>query len=165
MSYIENDVDNSVGRAGENTQEPAANKAIDASEASKIANILEGLRFPATKEQIIKHIADGKSIALSVENARNTSKYIDDNLKDRKKYNNTYEIERALGLVVKRNNDQNGNMEKVRRKKLPKKENKKEEIMPYTRDKALNEANRKRFGEKTRRNPYNVTKGNKKNHN
>ena len=141
MSYIENDVDNSAGREGENTQEPAANKAIDANEASKIANILEGLRFPATKEQIIKYIADGKSIALSVENARNTSKYIDDNLKDGKKYNNTYEVERALGLVVKRNNDQ-----------------------IYTRDKALNEANRKRFGEETRRNPYNVTKGNKKNH-
>src|ERR671922_858649 len=106
MNHIVDELDSSVGRAGDATQEPAANKAIDANEASKIANILEGLRFPATKEQIIKYIADGKSIALSVENARNTSKYIDDNLKDGKKYNNTYEVERALGLVVKRNNDQ-----------------------------------------------------------
>jgi hypothetical protein len=162
MNHIVDYVDSSVGRAGDVTQEPATNKAIDSNEASKIANLLEGLRFPATKEQIRKYIADGKSIALSIENARNTSQYIDDNLQNRKKYNNTYEIERALGLVVKRNDDQNRNREKVRRKKLPKKKNKREEIMPYARDKALNEANKKRFGEKTRPNPYNIARRDKK---
>jgi hypothetical protein len=31
--------------------------------------------------------------------------------------------------------------------------------MPYARDKALSGANKKRFGEKERPNPYNVTKG------
>lgn len=86
----------------------------------------------------------------------------DDNLQDGKKYNNTYEIERALGLLVKRNNDQDRNREKVGRKKLPKKGNKKEDITPYALDKALNEANKKRFGEKARPNPYNITKGDEK---
>jgi hypothetical protein len=133
MSHVADDVDGSVGRPGDATQEATTNKAIDSNEASKIANLLEGLRFPATKEQIRKHIAEGKSITLSIESARNTSQYIDDYLQDGKKYNNTYEIERALGLVVKRNNDQNRNREKVRRKKLPKKGNKKEEITPYAR--------------------------------
>jgi hypothetical protein len=32
-----------------------------------------------------------------------------------------------------------------------------QEIKPYTRDKALNEANKRRFGEKTRPDPYNNT--------
>ena len=162
MSHVADDVEGSVGRLDDATQEAATNKAIDSNEASKIANLLEGLRFPATKEQIRKYIAEGKSIALSIESARNTSQYIDDYLQDGKKYNNTYEIERALGLVVKRNNDQNRNREKVRRKKLPKKGNKKEEITPYARDKALNEANKKRFREKAWPNPYNITKGDEK---
>jgi hypothetical protein len=91
-----------------------------------MANMLEGLKFPATKEKIRKYIADGRAIALSVENARNTSRYIDDNLQDGRNYSNTYEIERALGLVVKRNNAQSKNRE-VGRKKLPKKEKKKRE--------------------------------------
>ena len=162
MNHIVDDVDSSVGRAGDATQEPATNKAIDSNEASKIANLLEGLRFPATKEQIRKYIADGKSIALSIENARNTSQYIDDNLQNRKKYNNTYEIERALGLVVERNNAQSRNRERGGRKKLPKKDKKKEETLPYARDKAISEANKKRFGEKARPDPYNTTKGDEK---
>jgi hypothetical protein len=162
MSYEVDDVDRSTGGAGDATQEPTTSKAIDSKEASKIANMLEGLRFPATKEQIRKYIADGRAITLSVENAKNTSRYIDDNLQDGRKYNNTYEIERALGLVVKRNNAQIGNRVRAGRKKLPKKEKKKEETLPYTRDKALSEANKKRFGEKARPNPYNITKRDEK---
>jgi|SRR5215208_968894 len=162
MGYEVDDVDRFIGGTGDATQEPTTNKAIDSNEASKIANMLEGLRFPATKEQIIKYIADGRSIASSVENARNTSQYIDDNLQDGRKYNNTYEIERALGLVVKRNNTQSRNRERAGRKKLPNKEKQKEETVPYARDKALSGANKKRFGEKKRPNPYNVTKGDEK---
>ena len=89
--------------------------------------MLEGLKFPATKEKIRKYIADSRAIALSVENARNTSRYIDDNLQDGRNYSNTYEIERALGLVVKRNNAQSRNREGGR-KKLPKKEKKKRRL-------------------------------------
>jgi hypothetical protein len=71
---------------------------------SKIANLLQGLRFPATKEQIKEYIADGKSITISDENAKNTSQRIEESLLDGKRYNSTYEIEKALGLVIERNN-------------------------------------------------------------
>lgn len=143
MSYEADD--RSIRGADDATQEQTTTKAIDSNQASKIANMLEGLRFPATKEQIRKHVADGGAIALSVENTRNTSRYIDDNLQDGRKYNNTYEIETALGLVVERNNAQSRNREREGRKKLPKKEKKKEETMPYARDKAISEANKKRL--------------------
>lgn len=129
MSYEVDDEDRSIGGAGDATQEPTTSKAIDSNEASKIANMLEGLRFPATKEQIRKYVAEGIAIALSVANARNTSRYIDDNLQDGRKYNNTYEIERALGLVVKRNNAQSRNRDRAG-KKLPKREMEKENTFP-----------------------------------
>ena len=115
MIYVTNDpnydsesekqnADVSIERVGDITQEPATNEAVDTNEASKIANLLQGLRFPATKEQIKEYIADGKSITISDENARNTSQYIEESLQDGKSYNSTYEIEKALGLVIERNN-------------------------------------------------------------
>jgi hypothetical protein len=115
MIYVTNDpnydsesekqnADVSVERVGDITQEPATNEAVDTNEASKIANLLQGLRFPATKEQIKEYIADGKSITISDENARYTSQYIEESLRDGKRYNSTYEIEKALGLVIERNN-------------------------------------------------------------
>jgi hypothetical protein len=54
MSCEVDDVHRSMGGAGDATQEPTTSKAIDSNEASKIANMLEGLRFPATKEKIRK---------------------------------------------------------------------------------------------------------------
>src|ERR671910_3229264 len=92
----------SVARVGDLTQEPATNEAVNTNEASKIANLLQGLAFPATKEQIKNYITDGKSITISSKSAKITSQFIEDNLQDGKKYNSTYEIERALGLVVKK---------------------------------------------------------------
>lgn len=69
MIYVTNDAnydsesekqnaDVSIERVGDITQEPATNEAVDTNEASKIANLLQGLRFPATKEQIKEYIAD-----------------------------------------------------------------------------------------------------------
>lgn len=115
MIYVTNDpnydsesekqnADVPIERVGDITQEPATNEAVDTNEASKIANLLQGLRFPATKEQIKEYIADGKSITISDENARNTSQYIEESLQDGKRYNSTYEIEKALGIVIERNN-------------------------------------------------------------
>jgi hypothetical protein len=115
MIYVTNDpnydfeaekqnADASVEYVGDITPEPVTNEAVDTNEASKIANLLQGLRFPATKEQIKEYIADGKSITISDENARNTSQYIEESLQDGIRYNNTYEIEKALGLVIERNN-------------------------------------------------------------
>lgn len=62
MSYEVDDEDRSIGGAGDATQEPTTSKAIDSNEASKIANMLEGLRFPATKEQIRKYVAEEKQL-------------------------------------------------------------------------------------------------------
>jgi hypothetical protein len=84
--------------------EPATTQAVDPNEASKIANLLEGLTFPATKGQIKEYIIDSKSISTSNENARNISQSIENKLLEGKLYNNTYEIEEALGLVFKKNN-------------------------------------------------------------
>ena len=87
-----------------NSPEPATTEAVDSSEASKIANLLEGLTFPATKGQIKEYIIDSKSISISNENARNISQSIENKLLEGKLYNNTYEIEEALGLVFRKNN-------------------------------------------------------------
>jgi hypothetical protein len=145
----------SVGRVGDITQEPVTNEAVNTNEASKIANLLQGLTFPATKEQIKNYIADGKSITISSESAKITSQFIEDNLQDGRKYNSTYEIERALGLVVKKN----VNKDKKRRREVTSIKDKKMEVTPYARDKAKNRANRKRFGEKSRPDPYDIAKG------
>jgi hypothetical protein len=87
-----------------NSPKPAATEAVDPNEASRIANLLQGLTFPATKRQIKEYIIDSKSISTSNENARNISQSIENKLFEGKLYNNTYEIEEALGLVFKKNN-------------------------------------------------------------
>jgi hypothetical protein len=89
---------------GDNSREPAIIEAVDTNEASKIANLLQGLTFPATKEQIKEYIGDSKSISISVENTRNISQFIENKLVNGKEYNSTYKIEEALGLVVKKTN-------------------------------------------------------------
>ena len=154
MIFVKDGLHRSVGRVGDITQEPATNEAVNTSEASKIANLLQGLTFPATKEQIKNYIADGKSITISSKSAKITSQFIDDNLQDGKKYNSTYEIERALGLVVKKD----VNKDKKRRSEVTSTKDKKM-VTPYPRDKAMNRANKKRFGEKSRSDPYDIAKG------
>lgn len=155
MIFVKDGLHRSVGRVGDITQEPATNEAVNTSEASKIANLLQGLTFPATKEQIKNYIADGKSITISSKSAKITSQFIDDNLQDGKKYNSTYEIERALGLVIKKDVNKN----KKRRRGVTTTKGKKVEVTPYARDKAMNRANKKRFGEKSRPDPYDIAKG------
>ena len=154
MIFVKDGLHRSVGRVGDITQEPATNEAVNTSEASKIANLLQGLTFPATKEQIKNYIADGKSITISSKSAKITSQFIEDNLQDGKKYNSTYEIERALGLVVKKD----VNKDKKRRSEVTSTKDKKM-VTPYPRDKAMNRANKKRFGEKSRSDPYDIAKG------
>ena len=155
MIFVTDGSHRSARRVGDITQEPATNEAVNTSEASKIANLLQGLTFPATKEQIKNYIADGKSITISSKSAKITSQFIEDNLQDGKKYNSTYEIERGLGLVVKKD----VNKDKKRRRNVTSTKDKKMEVTPYARDKAMNRANKKRFGEKSRPGPYDIAKG------
>jgi hypothetical protein len=107
----------SVQRVGDITGEPATNEAIDTGEASKIASLLQGITFPATKEQIKEYIADSKSISASSKDVRNMLQIIENNLPGKRKYNTVYEIENSLGLVVKKNEGKN---EQVVKKKLKK---------------------------------------------
>ena len=134
----------SVQRVGDITGEPTT-EAVDTDEASKIASLLQGITFPATKDQIKEYIADSKSISASSENVRNMLQIIENNLPEEREYNTVYEIENSLGLVVKKNEEKN---EQVVKKEIE------EDLNPYTRDKALNQANRRRLGEKARPDPY-----------
>ena len=97
----------SVQRVGDITGEPATNEAVDTDEASKIASLLQGITFPATKDQIKEYIADSKSISASSENVRNMLQIIENNLPEEREYNTVYEIENSLGLVVKKNEGKN----------------------------------------------------------
>ena len=66
MSYVSSDrnytdntqsgVDAKAERVGDITGEPATNEPVNRDKASKMANLLEGLEFPATKEDIKNHI-------------------------------------------------------------------------------------------------------------
>ena len=156
MIFVTDGSHRSAGRVGDITQEPATNEAVNTSEASKIANLIQGLTFPATKEQIKNYITDGKSITISSKSAKITSQFIEDNLQDGKKYNSTYEIERALGLVVKKDVNKD---KRRRRRDVTSTKDKKMEVTPYARDKAMNRANKKRFGEKSRSDPSDIAKG------
>ena len=81
-----------------NIVENSSNKTLNIEAAAKMANLLEGLYFPATKDQIISHMKENISKAK-----RSTSADILDlvqtRLQNGVKYNNTYEIEQATKLV------------------------------------------------------------------
>lgn len=101
-------------RVGGITGVPSTNEAININEASKMANLLEGLVFPATKREIKKHM--NSKPAARKENIRNLLQAIQGNLQDEIKYNTTYDIEKAIGLVVKKNGDEREEMTKKKKK-------------------------------------------------
>jgi hypothetical protein len=110
MSYVSNDrnytditqsgVDVTSKRAGEVTGEPPTNEATNRDIASKMANLLEGLQFPATKEDIKNHI-NRKSPAMG-NRINDVFEAIQNNLDDGVKYNSAYDVELAAGLVEKK---------------------------------------------------------------
>jgi hypothetical protein len=97
-----------------------------------MANLLEGLYFPATKEEIlhfIKRRIDHKKRDKDIDDiVRRIQQYLD----DKKQYHDVYEIGKVLGLV--------------RHVYTTKK--------PYARDRALNVANKERLREELRPDPY-----------
>jgi hypothetical protein len=76
MSNVSNDrnytdstqsgVDATAERVGDLGGEPPTNEATNRDTASKMANLFEGLQFPATKEDIRNHI-NRKSPAMETE--------------------------------------------------------------------------------------------------
>lgn len=101
-NYTDRDSDNesSINRVGDISGEPPTNEATNSHVASKLANLLEGLTFPATKEKIKDHV-NRKSPAMG-NRINDVFEAIQNNLEDGISYNTVYEIEQASGLVKKR---------------------------------------------------------------
>ena len=120
-----------VERAGDVTGESPANVATDRTQASKLANLLEGIRFPATKEEIRRHV--NMKSPLMGNGTNEVMGIVEDKLDERATYSSSYDVELAAGLVdpVEDTKDR-----------------------PYVRDRALNRANSRRLGEKVRPDPY-----------
>lgn len=109
MSYVSDDrnytdssnsgIDTTISRAGDLTGEPPTNKAVDRDKAAKMANLLEDLKFPATKEDIKNHI-NRKSPAMG-NRINDIFEAVWNNLRDDMTYTSSYEVEKAAGLVEK----------------------------------------------------------------
>jgi hypothetical protein len=108
MSYVSSDPnytdrdsnnESSINRVGDISGEPPTNEATNTQVASKLANLLEGLIFPATKEKIKDHV-NRKSPTMG-NRINDVFEAIQNNLEDGISYNTVYEIEQA-GLVKKR---------------------------------------------------------------
>jgi hypothetical protein len=95
-------IDAGAERVGDLRGEPPTNEATNRETASKMANLLEGLNFPATKEDIRSHI-NKKSPAMG-NRINDVFEAVQNNLEDGVSYNNVYDVELAAGLVEKKMN-------------------------------------------------------------
>jgi hypothetical protein len=93
-------VDATVERVGDIKGEPPINKAIDRNTASKMANLLEGLEFPATKENIKSHL--NKKSPTMGNRINDVFEAVQNNLEGGVKYYSTYDVEVASRLVEKK---------------------------------------------------------------
>jgi len=93
-------VDATVERVGDIKGEPPINKAIDKNTASKMANPLEGLEFPTTKENIKSHL--NKKSPTMGNRINDVFEAVQNNLEDGVKYYSTYDVEVASRLVEKK---------------------------------------------------------------
>lgn len=113
MSYVSTDPNytdpaksgtaSSAERVGDISGEAPENEATNKNVASKLANLLEGLTFPVTKEEIKNHL-NRKSPSMG-NRINDVFEAIQNNLEDGIRYNNAYEIEKASGLVKKLNSN------------------------------------------------------------
>ncbi len=122
-------IDSKAERVGDITGEPPTNETMDRDKASKLANLLEGLEFPATKEKIRNHL-NARSPSMG-NRINDVVEAIENNLDDGREYSSAYDVEVAAGLVKKAESER-----------------------PYARDSGLNRANRERVGESERQDPY-----------
>ena len=105
MSYVSDDKNytdpaksgaHATDRAG-HISDPPIHEATDREKAAKMANLLEDLEFPATKEEIKNHV-NRKSPAMG-NRVNDIIELVWNNLDDGVTYNSTYDIEKAAGLV------------------------------------------------------------------
>lgn len=127
----ESGISSKADRVGDITGEPPTNEAVDHDKAAKMANLLEDLEFPATKEKIRNHLnARSPSIGNRI---NDVVEAIEINLDEDREYASAYDVEVAAGLVVKRE----------------------ESEKPYASDSGLNRIGSERIGEGERQDPYN----------
>jgi uncharacterized membrane-anchored protein YjiN (DUF445 family) len=96
---MQSGVDAPAERVGDIKGEPPTNESTDRNTASKMANILECLQFPTTKEAIKDHI-NRKSPTMG-NRINDVMESIQNNLREDILYNSVYDIEIAAGLVKK----------------------------------------------------------------
>src|SRR5215211_3652829 len=92
-------IDAKAERVGDISGEPPTNEAMDRDKASKLANLLEGLKFPATKEEIRNHL-NARSPSMG-NRINDVLEAIENNLDDRREYVSAYDVEVAADLVKK----------------------------------------------------------------
>ena len=88
-------------RQGDKTNTPSDNEATDRETLSKMANLLEGLQFPATTEEIKNHV-NKKSPAMG-NRINDVLEAIQNNLNQKSEYHDVYDIALDTGLVKKKN--------------------------------------------------------------
>ena len=91
--------DSKYSRVGDQTNTPAINEVTDRETLAKMANLLEGLQFPATKEDI-KDYLNARSPAMG-NRINDVIEKVQNNLEDGTEYQDVYDIARAIGLVKK----------------------------------------------------------------
>ncbi|HEX2107614.1 MAG TPA: hypothetical protein VHF28_07780 [Nitrososphaera sp.] len=123
--------DSKTERVGDITGEPPTNEAVDHNKAAKMANLLEGLEFPATKEKIRNHL-NAKSPSKRNRINNDVVEAIENNLDENREYASAYDIEIAAGLVVKREEGEKS----------------------HSKDSELNRDNSERTGEAERQDPH-----------
>jgi len=90
--------ENDISKIADIDGKSVENSPIDIKKASKLANLLEGISFPADKEKIKDHL---NRLSPSMGNRINdVLEAIQNNLDENVEYNTTYEIEKAAGLVT-----------------------------------------------------------------
>jgi hypothetical protein len=92
-------IDAKAERVGDITGEPPTNEAMDRDKASKLANLLEGLKFPATKGEIRNHL-NARSPSMG-NRINDVLEAIENKLDDRREYVSAYDVEVAADLVKK----------------------------------------------------------------
>lgn len=104
MTYVSNNPnfteksENDTSRIEDIDRKSVENSPTDLKKASKLANLLEGISFPANKEKIKDHL---NRLSPSMGNRINdVLEAIQNNLDENVEYNTTYEIEKAARLVT-----------------------------------------------------------------
>jgi hypothetical protein len=84
-------------QVGDSTNQSTENKPVDKESASKLANMLRGLDFPADKAKILSYITRESSGETSNDDIMQK---LQSNLTDNKQFSNVYEVEKEAGLVT-----------------------------------------------------------------